>query len=379
MEPDAWMSITIALALTFTIAAGVTALLSPPLIRLSHDEGWVAKPGPRHVHRTPTPTVGGLAMIAGFAAALLASFTLGWLDPALQRSPFEMLRLGLLLVGASLIAAVSLIDDLRDLPALPRLGIHIAAALVAVGPYLWDRTLYPDALGSSTEARGIILTAFNFPFIDQIHLHDLSPWLAIGATVFWIVGMQNMVNWADGLDGLAAGVTLIAATVLALHTLGMRPPQVTVALLPLALAGACAGFLPFNFHPARTFMGDVGAMTLGYILGVSAIIGGAKLATALLVMGVPLIDGAWLIISRVARGGSAARAGRDHLHHRLLDLGLSQRQVVFVYYTLSAVFGAIGLLDVPPVTKLLALLVLGAIVIGVIRYAARRKPTQREA
>ncbi len=364
--------IELALVLTFGVAAGVTAALTPPLIRLSLRAGWVAQPGARHVHQRPTPTVGGLAMIAGFAAALLLSFALEQLDPALRRSPFEHLRLGLLLAGASLVACVSLIDDVRDLPALPRLGVQMIAALVAVGPYLWDHSLYADALGVPTEARGIILTAFNFPFIEQIHLHDLSPWLAVAATVFWIVGMQNMVNWADGLDGLAAGVTLIAATVLALHTLNLKPPQSTVALLPLALAGACAGFLPFNFHPARTFMGDVGAMTLGYILGVSAIIGGAKLATALLVLGVPLIDMAWLIVARTVRGGSAAHAGRDHLHHRLLAMGLSQRQVVLIYYTLSAVFGAIALLDFfTPLLKLAALLLLGLLVIGIMLYTGR--------
>lgn len=358
--------ITAALATTFFVAFAVTALLTPPLIRLSLREGWVAVPGPRHVHRKPTPTVGGVAMIAGFAAALLLSFALERLDPALRRSPFEHLRLGLLLAGMSLVAIVSLIDDLRDLPALPRLAVHIVAALVAVGPYLWEQTLNP-------EARGIVLTAFNFPFIEQVHLHNLSPWLAIAATVFWIVGMQNMVNWADGLDGLAGGVTLIAATILALHTLRLEPPQFTVALLPLALAGACAGFLPFNLHPARTFMGDVGAMTIGYVLGVSAIIGGAKLATALLVMGVPLIDMAWLIAARTLQGRSAAHAGRDHLHHRLLDLGLTQRQVVAVYYVVSASFGAIALLDVPPVAKLAALIVLGALVLGFILYASRAR------
>lgn len=362
--------ITLALATTFLVAAAVTALLIPPLTRLSRREGWVAAPGPRHIHREPTPTVGGLAMIAGFAAALLLSFALERLDPALTRSRFEYLRIGLLLTGASIVAVVSLLDDLRDLPAMGRLAVHVVAALVAVGPYLWDHTLYPDALGSSTEARGIILTAFNFPFIKQIHLHDLSPWLAVGATVFWIVGMQNMVNWADGLDGLASGVTLIAATILALHTLSLEPPQHTVAFLPLALAGACAGFLPFNFHPARTFMGDVGAMTLGYILGVAAIIGGAKLATALLVMGVPLIDMAWLILARTVQGRGASHAGRDHLHHRLLDMGLSQRQVVLIYYGLSVAFGAVALLDVSPAAKLAAMAVLGALVVGFLLYAS---------
>jgi UDP-N-acetylmuramyl pentapeptide phosphotransferase/UDP-N-acetylglucosamine-1-phosphate transferase len=363
--------ITLALAATFLVAAAVTALCVPPLIRLSLREGWVAVPGPRHVHRQPTPTVGGLAIIAGFAAALLASFALERLDPALRRSGFEHLRIGLLLMGVSIIAIVSLIDDLRDLPAMPRLAVHVVAALVAVGPYLWQQSLDP-------EARGIILTAFNFPFVQQIHLHNLSPWLAIAATVFWIVGMQNMVNWADGLDGLAAGIALIAATVLALHTLSLEPPQYTIALLPLALAGACAGFLPFNFHPARTFMGDVGAMTVGYILGVASIIGGAKLATALLVLGVPLIDMAWLIAARTLQGRGASRAGRDHLHHRLLDMGLSQRQVVLIYYALSASFGAVALLDVSPVAKLVALLVLGALVVGFLLYASFWRPRAAE-
>lgn len=367
--------IALALSLTLLIAFAVTILLIPPLIRLSVAQGWVAKPGPRHIHRRPTPTVGGLAMFAGFAVALLLSFGLERLDLGLARSPFEHLRLGLLLSGAALVAIVSLIDDLYDLPAMPRLGAHALAALVAIGPYLWDHTLYADALGRPTEARGIILTAFNFPFLDQIPLHQISPWLAVAATLFWVVGMQNMVNWSDGLDGLASGVTLIAATILALHTLQLDPPQYTVAMLPLALAGACAGFLVFNFHPARLFMGDVGAMTIGYILGLSAIIGGAKLATALLVMGVPLVDMAWLILSRMLRGQSAAHAGRDHLHHRLLDLGLSQRQVVLCYYALSVAFGAIALLDFfTPLMKLGALLLLGLLVIGVMLYAARRRP-----
>lgn len=362
----------VALLLTFGLAAGITALLTPLVIRVSLQRGWVAQPGPRRVHLTPTPKVGGLAMLAGLVVTLTCSFFLPAFDPRFQRSSFEVLRLALLLVGATLVAIVSFADDLLDLPAAPRLAVHFTAALIAVGPYLWDQHLYLDALGLPTEARGIILTAFNFPFINQIHLHTISPWLAIGATLFWIVGMQNMINWADGLDGLAAGMTLIAGTVLALHTL--RLGQWTVALLPLALAGACMGFLPFNMHPARTFMGDVGAMTLGYVLGASAIIGGAKLATALLVLGVPIIDMTWLILSRALNRRSVAQAGRDHLHHRLLAMGLSQRQVVAFYYVLSMAFGAIALLEVmTPIAKLAALGTLGVLVVGVLLYAARQQ------
>lgn len=359
----------LAISGTFLVAFAITALLVPPLITLARREGWVANPGPRHVHREPTPVVGGLAMIVGLVGAIVLSAGFEQIDPALRRSAFEQLRIGLLLIGISIIALVSLLDDLYDLPALPRLGVHIIAALIAVGPYLWDHTLYLDVLGQPTEARGIILTAFNFPFVDQIHLHNLSPWLAIAATVLWIVGMQNMVNWIDGLDGLAAGVTFIAGMVLAIHTLTLDPPQRTVALLPLALSGACAAFLLYNTHPARIFMGDVGAMTIGYTLGICAIIGGAKLATALLVMGVPLVDMTWLILSRTLRGRSAAQAGRDHLHHRLLDLGLNQRQVVGCYYALSIAFGSIGLFDFfTPLFKLVALLVLGGSILIVLLF-----------
>jgi UDP-N-acetylmuramyl pentapeptide phosphotransferase/UDP-N-acetylglucosamine-1-phosphate transferase len=366
----------LAMLLTFGVAAGLTALLAPPVTWLCRRYGWLAHPGPRRVHRVPTPTVGGLAIIAGLIGALALSFVLDNLDPALQRSPFEHLRLGLLIAGALVVATVSFIDDLRELPALPRLLVHFGAALIAMGPYLWDQTLYPDVLGAPTEARGIILTAFNFPFVNQVHLHNLSPWVAIIATAIWIAGIQNMVNWADGLDGLAAGVTLIAAAVLALHTLQLE--QWSVALLPLALAGACAGFLPFNFHPAKIFMGDVGAMTLGYVLAVSAIMGGAKLATALLVLGVPIIDMAWLIFWRTFHGRSAAESGRDHLHLRLLDLGFSQRQVVAFYYMLSAAFGSIALLDVmTPAMKLIALGILGLVVLSVLIYATVRDPQRR--
>ncbi len=371
------MVVLLALIAVPLIAFAVTAWLIPPLIALARREGWVAYPGPRHVHREPTPVVGGLAMIAGLVIAIVSSLGFEALDPALHRSPFEHLRIGLLLIGLSIIALISFLDDLYDLPPLPRLGVHIFAALVAVGPYLWDQTLYPDALGQPTEARGIILTAFNFPFVEQIHLHNLHPALAIAATVIWIAGMQNMVNWIDGLDGLAAGVTLIAGSILALHTLSLDPPQRTIALLPLALSGACAAFLIYNTHPARIFMGDVGAMTIGYTLGICALIGGAKLATALLVMGVPLVDMAWLIVSRIRRGRSAAQAGRDHLHHRLLDLGLSQRQVVACYYGLSIVFGAIGLLDFfTPLMKLIALLILGSAVLGVLLLLQPRATAQ---
>jgi UDP-N-acetylmuramyl pentapeptide phosphotransferase/UDP-N-acetylglucosamine-1-phosphate transferase len=360
------------LALTFFAAFAATALLVPPVQRLCVRRGWLAQPGGRRTHAWPTPNVGGIALYLGFVLALAGTFVLGALDPTLRRSPFETLRLALLLLGGTLIFLVMWLDDVRELPPPPKFAAQALAGLIAVGPFLWDHTRYPDALGAPTEASGIVLTAFNFPFVRQVALWDYSPWLAIGATVLWLGWMTNTINFSDGLDGLAAGVSLIAAAMLALNALLQPHPQYTIALLPLALAGACAGFLLFNFPPARIFMGDSGAEFLGYALGVCAIIGGAKLATVLLVLGVPILDVAWLIVARSAAGRSPAHSGRDHLHFRLRDLGFSNRQIVVFYYVLSASFGLIGVFDFDRRLKLAALVLLGLIVAGAIVYVGRR-------
>jgi UDP-GlcNAc:undecaprenyl-phosphate/decaprenyl-phosphate GlcNAc-1-phosphate transferase len=353
------------LGLTFFAAFAIAALLVPPVMRLCERRGWLAQPGGRRLHARPTPNVGGIAIYTGFVLTLLGTFAL---DPFLPRSDFEKLRLALLLAGATLIFLVMWLDDVRELPPLPKFIAQSLAALIAVGPFLWDHTLYPPG----DQARGIILTAFQFPFVEQVNLYNVSPWLAIVATVFWIGWMTNTINFVDGIDGLAAGVSLIAALALAFNALRQDPPQATIALLPLALAGACAGFLLFNFPPARVFMGDSGAEFLGYVLGVSAIVGGAKLATVLLVLGVPILDVAWLIVSRSLAGRSPAQSGRDHLHFRLRDLGFSTRQIVIFYYALSASFGVLGISGAEPRFKLLALALLALIVACVIVYVSRR-------
>lgn len=364
------MSLTIALCAAFGLAFVLTAALMPPVMRLCERRGWVAVPGGRRQHARPTPQIGGIAIYAGFTLTLLATFVFGALEPQLQRGHFELLRIGLVMLGGLLIFAVMWLDDVRELSPRTKLAAQIAAALIAVGPFIWDQTHYPDITGQLTEARGIILTAFNLPFLGRASLWDVSSWLAIGATIFWLVAMCNTINFSDGMDGLAGGISLIAALMLGLHA--VRLEQYTVALLPLALAGACAGFLLFNFPPARIFMGDSGAEFLGYMLGVSAILGGAKLATVLLVLGVPILDVAWLIVTRARGGRSPAQSGRDHLHYRLLDIGFSQRQVLWFYYTLSASFGLLGVADTPQPVKLFALALLGLLVAGVLYYVSRR-------
>ncbi|GAB4121433.1 MAG: MraY family glycosyltransferase [Roseiflexaceae bacterium] len=348
----------------------LTSLLVPPVERLCQRRGWVQQPGGRRLHARPTANVGGIAIYFGFALTFVATLAVEGLDPSLQRSPFEALRVGLVLVGGAILFAVMWLDDILELAWWQKFIGQFLAALIAIGPFLWDHTRYPGLEGLPTEARGVILTAFNTPFGSQIDLYALSPWLAILATVFWIGWMSNVVNFVDGLDGIAAGISLIAALMLALHALRLDPPQITIALLPLALAGACAGFLLFNFPPAKIFMGDSGAEFLGYMLGVSAIIGGAKLATVLLVLGVPILDVIWLIVSRTLSGRAPMSSGRDHLHLRLRDLGFSQRQIAIFYYGLSASFGLVGISGASPTIKLIALVLLGLIGAGVIGYAA---------
>ncbi|MBP8251704.1 MAG: undecaprenyl/decaprenyl-phosphate alpha-N-acetylglucosaminyl 1-phosphate transferase [Herpetosiphon sp.] len=356
-------------AIVFGIGFLTTVILTPLVRAWCIKRGLYDLPEARRVHVTPTPRLGGIAIFAGFMLALGAAVIVPWNVPQMDRYPIETFRLGLLALGTTLMWVVMTIDDLKKLSARFRLIIQILAALIAVGPYLWEQTLHAAIPVENSGARGIIATAINTPF-GQINFHDIYPPLAIGFTVFWLVGMTNALNWIDGLDGLAAGVTLIAALVLAMHTFSLK--QYSLVLLPLALAGACAGFLPHNFHPAKIFMGDGGAMVLGYVLAICSIIGGAKLATALLVLGVPLLDGVWMIISRSLRSGKAMNADRAHLHHRLHDMGLSQRQVVAFYYGVSALFGALGVLLPDRGLKLIALIVLTVLLAGLLVWLARK-------
>jgi len=185
---------------------------------------------------------------------------------------------------------------------------------------------------------------------------------------------MNTVNWLDGLDGLAAGVALIFGAILftaMVRTTPQQPqPQLSLALLPAALIGATLGFLPFNLHPARVFLGS-GALYLGYVLGSLGIIGGAKVATVLLMLAVPILDVAWLIVSRIRRGQPPTRGGRDHLHFRLLDLGLSPRAIVLLYYAVCAVFGALALVIEGRLIKLIAMGLLASVILGALALLSK--------
>jgi UDP-GlcNAc:undecaprenyl-phosphate GlcNAc-1-phosphate transferase len=213
------------------------------------------------------------------------------------------------------------IDDALDLRARWQFAGQLALALLAI-------------------ASGFIVDFINNPFGPG--LFRFGPF-AVGFTVLWIAGMINSINFIDGLDGLSSGIALIAAATLGLISLTTAVAQPLVAVLCFALAGSLLGFLRWNFHPASIFIGTSGVMFVGYTLALLSILGSAKVAVALLVLGVPIIDTFWIIVRRLAGGRSPFSPDRGHIHHRLLGLGLSHRQAVLLIYAICAALGVLSL------------------------------------
>ena len=312
------------------LTALILAIVLTPLARqLAARIGAMDLPAPRRVHDAPTPRLGGVPIFVAFFVAVALSLIYPRSDPN------ELTRLAGLFIGASILFLVGLYDDRRELPALPQLAAQFIAVAIAVNAGVLIHEL-PNPFGA--------------PFV-------LDDWFAVAFTLFWLMGMINTVNWLDGVDGLAAGVTGIAATVMFIHT--FRLEQYSIALLGAVLIGTVLGFLPLNVFPARIFMWSAGALVLGFLLGVLSIIGGAKVASTLLVLCIPILDVAWQIYSRVRAGRSPFTAARTHLHHRLLDLGFSQRAIVLIYYAITALLGALALILPSGAYKLIALAVVG--------------------
>jgi UDP-GlcNAc:undecaprenyl-phosphate GlcNAc-1-phosphate transferase len=325
--------------IVFGTAFILSLLVTAYSIKLGQRWGLVDRPGGRRQHQGQISRIGGIGLFAGFVGSGLLVFALSaagfW--PAIGREDAKLLT-GVLL-GSVVMFAFGIADDNFEFPAGPQFFAQFVAALIAI---TFD----------------IIVQRVTLPVFG----YTVFPaWITIPLTVFWVMGMINTVNWLDGLDGLAAGVTSIAGILFAIHAYSLG--QTVVAMFPLALAAACLGFLPFNFFPARVFMGSSGSMVLGFALAALSILAPAKLATALLVLSIPIIDVAWLILLRWRRRGNPVRAGRDHLHYRLLDAGLSQRQIVLLYYTFCAVFGVLALTIEVRVFKLVVLAVIAVITI----------------
>ncbi|MGI6623082.1 MAG: MraY family glycosyltransferase [Acetivibrionales bacterium] len=321
----------------FAVALIVSFFATPVARRIAVNVGAVNIPGDsRRIHKNPMPLLGGLAIIIGFILAIVYSFAtknikvfVGYL--------VKPKTLGLLL-GVFIIIILGIVDDIKPLRARVKFPVQLLAAIIVV-------------------ATGTRIIAISKPFQATVALHPsmmyfLGDILAFIISVFWIVGMTNAINFIDGLDGLAAGVSGIAA--LTLYIVAVIRRQDDIAIIAVSLVGAIFGFLPYNFNPAKIFMGDTGATFLGFLLAIISIEGTMKSITAIavaipiLVLGLPIFDTLFAIIRRIMNGKPIGQADRGHLHHRLLDLGLSHRMSVIILYVVS---GALGLVSIALVDK----------------------------
>jgi UDP-GlcNAc:undecaprenyl-phosphate/decaprenyl-phosphate GlcNAc-1-phosphate transferase len=324
------------IVVVFVLAVVLALVLTPVVRRVVIRYEIVDRPEARRVNTIPVPRGGGLAVCAAFLLVagifLLLNQSRGFVPVPIGFSPTEVAAL---LLGGAVAAGLGAIDDLFDLRARYQLlgQVALACGAVALGISI---DFIANPLGGGT---------IQFP---------AGP-VAAALTIFWIVGMINSINWIDGLDGLSTGVAFIAAVTLGIISLTTDVRQPLIAVLCFALAGALLGFLRWNFNPASIFTGTSGVQFVGYTLAVLAILGTAKVAVALLVLGVPIIDTFWIIVRRIQQGRSPFSPDRTHIHHRLLDLGLSHRQTVLVIYGICLALAVLSLL-LSGVTQLYAFL-----------------------
>ncbi len=328
MTPEALQALPL-VGVALAATALLSFLLTPLVIRFAPQLGAIDVPdSERRVHQRPIPRTGGLAVATSFVTVGVLGFIASQVfDIALPGRPVRSAEIAGLMIGVAVGALIGYIDDRYQLRARWQfIAQFLLAGIALVSGIRIDRL--PNPLGE-----GPI-------FFDGSTIGTIA---AVAATTLWIVGMLNSANFVDGLDGLLTGIALVAVTTLGVISLFVPPVQPVVAILCALLAGALLGFLPYNFHPARVFIGTAGVFAVGYALAVLSVLGTAKVAVALLVLGVPVIDTFWIIIRRVAQGRSPFDADRGHFHHRLLDLGLTHRQAVLMIYAICIVLAGLSL------------------------------------
>lgn len=297
------------------LAALVVSFLTTPVVKtFAYKVGAIDVPkDARRMHKVPIPRLGGLAIFMGFMVSILLFVNI--------RGNQQMQSI---LLGAVVIVVLGVVDDIMALPAGLKFVVQIVAALIPA-------------------MHGVTILAFSNPNIFSDRLYWVLGGLSVPFTVIWIVAITNSVNLIDGLDGLADGVSAISATTMLVIALLYSEAQ--VAIVMAALVGACVGFMPYNLNPAKMFMGDTGATFLGYILATMSIQGLFKYYAVIsfvvpfLILGLPIFDTSFAFIRRIAHGQSPMHADRGHIHHRLIDMGLSQKQAVATLYVIAAILG----------------------------------------
>lgn len=296
--------------LAFVIALVVTYIMTPLVKSFAIRVGAIDKPDARKVHQESIPRLGGLAIFIGYMVSLLYTVT-------------DIRNVLGLILGSIVIVGVGVWDDIKQIGPKTKLCGQILAALTLV------------VFGDQVDF--IALPGGNIIYLE---------YLAIPLTVLWIVGFTNIVNLIDGLDGLAAGISLIAC--IAIFTVNLQMGQMQLAAITLALAGAACGFLRYNFNPAKIFMGDTGSMLLGFTMASIAVIGTVKTAAAVglvvpvIALGLPILDTLFAIIRRRINGRAVFKPDKGHVHHRLLAMGMTQKQAVLLMYGVTAFLGCIA-------------------------------------
>ena len=340
------------------VVAFLVALVATPVVKsLAFKMGAVDVPKDnRRMHDHPIPRMGGLAIYLGFLLSVLIFLDL--------TQPMR----GMLL-GATIITVLGIVDDIYALGAKLKFVIQICAALVAV-------------------LSGNVIDTLSNPNVFSSDLYWDLGWLSIPVTVLWIVAITNAVNLIDGLDGLACGVSTISSMTLLVIALVVSEGE--IAILMATLAGGCIGFLPYNLNPAKIFMGDTGSTFLGFILAVVSVQGLFKFYTIIsfavpfLMLGLPIFDTCFAFIRRIAHGQSPMHADRSHVHHRLIDMGFNQKQAVAVLYIISGILGlsAVVLTTSGPVKAMLLMMALcfaGAIAGRIFMSNNRKERDQQES
>ncbi len=316
------------------VAAATTAVLVPLVRRFAIRIGAVVKPDERRVHTRPTPTLGGIGMLVGFLVGMLVAWRLNAFQTVFDNNTEP---LGLV-IAAAVILGVGAIDDLREVSAPAKAsGIVLAASVLVFS--------------------GVSILSLRVPFVSTFVLDPNWSYLL---SVIWVLGMCNAINFIDGLDGLAAGIVAIAAATFFLYSRqlvheGALPAGNIGPLISILVLGMCIGFLPYNVHPARIFMGDGGALLLGLLMAASTMVVGGRTDTPvsgqtffffapvfipLVILGIPILDTAFAIVRRARTRTSPATADKDHLHHRLMRLGHGQRRAVFILWGWTALLCA---------------------------------------
>jgi len=304
--------------------------------------GWLDRPAARRVHTKAVPRLGGVAIFIAFFIASRLFYSPG---PNLNPHANELTIYWLLIAAGALMVIVHAYDDVVGLKPLPKLIAQTVAVLIILAP--WGTTFNGILIFTFNNPFGIAptgvpwyvqTTLFLFTYDTAIKLIAIP---AVLFTWFWIVGMMNTVNLIDGLDGLATGVVAIAALIITIISFVLG--QYSIAILSAIFTGATLGFLPHNWNPAKIFMGDSGSMFLGLGLAVLSIMGGAKIALAIIVLGVPILDVAVVMINRIRRGQSPLHYDKTHLHYRMMATGLNVRQICYLFYGLTFIFGLLAI------------------------------------